>query len=102
VPRAHAPYALRLYGAEYRLHPRLNPPWLTPELGARHLLIKHAQSRNPVSRRTGGSTANVDPAAAAAELQTYIEKIQAEGSSEVRACVDVDVVCTWGRKDQAA
>ena len=53
------------------------------KLGARHLLIKHAGSRNPVSRRTGQSTANVTSEAALAELKTYIDKINAEGATEV-------------------
>ena len=42
-----------------------------------HLLIKHAGSRNPVSRRTGGSTASVTKKAAHQELLGYLEKAQA-------------------------
>ena len=49
---------------------------------ARHLLIKFSGSRNPVSRRTGESTANVSGEAAMAELQTYIDKIAAEAGVE--------------------
>lgn len=52
------------------------------QLGARHLLIKFSGSRNPVSRRTNQSTANVSAEAAQAELQTYIDKINAEGATE--------------------
>mmetsp|Transcript_18336 Transcript_18336/g.53296 ORF Transcript_18336/g.53296 Transcript_18336/m.53296 type:complete len:117 (-) Transcript_18336:144-494(-) len=48
----------------------------------RHLLIKFSGSRNPVSRRTKESTAGVSAEAAQAELQTYIDKINAEGATE--------------------
>merc|ERR1719272_1728449 len=48
----------------------------------RHLLIKHQGSRNPVSRRTGNSTANTTKDAAHAEMQTFIDKINAEGCNE--------------------
>ena len=41
-----------------------------------HLLIKHQGSRNPVSRRTGESTAAKSKEAAIAELQMWLEKIQ--------------------------
>merc|ERR1712086_448457 len=51
-------------------------------VAARHLLIKHQGSRNPVSRRTGASTSDVTSEAALAELQTYIDKINAEGCTE--------------------
>ena len=51
-------------------------------MGARHLLIKSSASRNPVSRRTGQSTEGITPDAARAELQTYIDKINAEGATE--------------------
>eukprot|EP00900_Chrysochromulina_parva_P017431 jgi/Chrpa1/2568/Chrysochromulina_OHIO_Genome00001699-RA len=53
-----------------------------PKYAARHLLIKFSGSRNPVSRRTNESTANVSGEAAMAELQTYIDKIAAEGNTE--------------------
>eukprot|EP00928_Gymnodinium_smaydae_P089192 TRINITY_DN73191_c0_g1_i1.p1 TRINITY_DN73191_c0_g1~~TRINITY_DN73191_c0_g1_i1.p1 ORF type:complete len:118 (-),score=33.75 TRINITY_DN73191_c0_g1_i1:153-506(-) len=52
------------------------------QMGARHLLIKFQGSRNPVSRRTGQSTASVTADQAQAELQTYIDKIKAEGATE--------------------
>lgn len=39
------------------------------EVGAYHLLIKHAGSRNPVSRRTGQSTSGLSREAAIAELE---------------------------------
>eukprot|EP00931_Biecheleriopsis_adriatica_P105199 TRINITY_DN79769_c0_g1_i1.p1 TRINITY_DN79769_c0_g1~~TRINITY_DN79769_c0_g1_i1.p1 ORF type:complete len:118 (-),score=30.18 TRINITY_DN79769_c0_g1_i1:50-403(-) len=48
----------------------------------RHLLIKYSGSRNPVSRRTGQSTAAVTAEAAQAELQGYADKINAEGCTE--------------------
>ena len=51
-------------------------------MSARHLLIKSSASRNPVSRRTNASTADYSPDAARAELQTYAEKILAEGCTE--------------------
>merc|ERR1711865_1251557 len=51
-------------------------------LQARHLLIKHSGSRNPVSRRTNQSTADYSPEKALAELKEYIEKINAEGATE--------------------
>ena len=50
-------------------------------IAARHLLIKFSGSRNPVSRRTNQSTADVTGEAAQAELQTYIDKINAEGAT---------------------
>mmetsp|Transcript_4598 Transcript_4598/g.8965 ORF Transcript_4598/g.8965 Transcript_4598/m.8965 type:complete len:118 (-) Transcript_4598:145-498(-) len=52
------------------------------QYGARHLLIKFSGSRNPVSRRTNQSTADVTAEAAMAELQTYADKINAEGATE--------------------
>eukprot|EP00450_Noctiluca_scintillans_P010204 CAMPEP_0194501458 /NCGR_PEP_ID=MMETSP0253-20130528/22693_1 /TAXON_ID=2966 /ORGANISM="Noctiluca scintillans" /LENGTH=48 /DNA_ID= /DNA_START= /DNA_END= /DNA_ORIENTATION= len=39
----------------------------------RHLLVKFQGSRNPVSRRTNQSTANVTAEAAQAELQKYLD-----------------------------
>mmetsp|Transcript_29119 Transcript_29119/g.91144 ORF Transcript_29119/g.91144 Transcript_29119/m.91144 type:complete len:118 (-) Transcript_29119:392-745(-) len=51
-------------------------------MACRHLLIKSNVSRNPVSRRTGQSTESITADQAAAELQTYIDKIIAEGASE--------------------
>jgi peptidylprolyl isomerase len=41
-----------------------------------HLLIKHAGSRNPVSRRTNASTANVTKDAAIKELQQWESRIK--------------------------
>ena len=52
------------------------------QYGARHLLIKTCKSRNPVSRRTGESTAHVAEADALAELAQLAQKIKAEGDSE--------------------
>lgn len=49
---------------------------MTQQVRCTHLLIKHQGSRNPVSRRTGQSTANVTKAAAMAELAQWIERIQ--------------------------
>merc|ERR1712216_558270 len=51
-------------------------------VAARHLLIKFSGSRNPVSRRTGQSTANVTAEQATAELQEWADKINAEGCTE--------------------
>eukprot|EP00933_Yihiella_yeosuensis_P019165 TRINITY_DN1554_c0_g2_i1.p1 TRINITY_DN1554_c0_g2~~TRINITY_DN1554_c0_g2_i1.p1 ORF type:complete len:118 (+),score=19.22 TRINITY_DN1554_c0_g2_i1:91-444(+) len=51
-------------------------------MGARHLLIKHQGSRNPVSRRTGQSTQGVTQAQAHEEMATWISKIQEAGSTE--------------------
>ena len=51
-------------------------------IGALHLLIKFSGSRNPVSRRTGESTAGVSADVATAELQQYADKINAEGATE--------------------
>lgn len=47
------------------------------EVRCLHLLIKHQGSRNPVSRRTGKSTAGVTKEAAIAELTDWMNKIQA-------------------------
>mmetsp|Transcript_99261 Transcript_99261/g.157008 ORF Transcript_99261/g.157008 Transcript_99261/m.157008 type:complete len:118 (-) Transcript_99261:133-486(-) len=52
------------------------------KVAARHLLIKFEGSRNPVSRRTGASTAGVKAADAQAELQQFADKINAEGCTE--------------------
>eukprot|EP00948_MAST-09A_sp_MAST-9A-sp1_P003710 g3710.t1 len=41
-----------------------------------HLLIKHSESRNPISRRTGESTANVAKSAAHQELSTILAKLR--------------------------
>eukprot|EP00758_Cryptobia_borreli_P008484 Tbor_TRINITY_DN5393_c4_g3::TRINITY_DN5393_c4_g3_i1::g.4791::m.4791/K09578/PIN1; peptidyl-prolyl cis-trans isomerase NIMA-interacting 1 len=46
-------------------------------LRASHLLIKHQGSRNPVSRRTNVSTANVTREAAIAELTQILSDIKA-------------------------
>ena len=53
-----------------------------PKLGACHLLIKHEKSRNPVSRRTNQSTSGVSVEAAHAELNTFIEKINADAATD--------------------
>ena len=42
---------------------------------ASHLLIKHAESRNPVSRRTNESTSGMSKEAARAELQKWIDTL---------------------------
>ena len=62
--------------------PKRSSTDMSAKYEARHLLIKFSGSRNPVSRRTGESTANVSGEAAMAELQTYIDKIAAEGNTE--------------------
>ncbi len=49
---------------------------MAQEVRAAHLLIKHTQSRNPVSRRTGLDV-TITPEEAAAELQQYMARIQA-------------------------
>ena len=46
------------------------------QVRATHLLIKHQGSRNPVSRRTNESTANVSKDAAIAELNQWLAKIK--------------------------
>ena len=43
---------------------------------ASHFLIKHEQSRNPVSRRTDESTAHVTVAAANDEMQRWIAELE--------------------------
>jgi len=48
-----------------------------------HLLCKHAKSRNPVSRRTGGSTSNVTVESATKELQEYLTKFKKNSGSEL-------------------
>ncbi|RNF07538.1 peptidylprolyl isomerase [Trypanosoma rangeli] len=45
------------------------------KLRAAHLLVKFSGSRNPVSRRTGKSTANISYDAALAELKQWAKKI---------------------------
>ena len=45
------------------------------EVRCLHLLIKHQGSRNPVSRRTNSSTANVTKEAALQELLGWAERI---------------------------
>eukprot|EP00617_Octactis_speculum_P001484 CAMPEP_0185778192 /NCGR_PEP_ID=MMETSP1174-20130828/91807_1 /TAXON_ID=35687 /ORGANISM="Dictyocha speculum, Strain CCMP1381" /LENGTH=114 /DNA_ID=CAMNT_0028466815 /DNA_START=14 /DNA_END=358 /DNA_ORIENTATION=+ len=52
------------------------------QVGACHLLIKHAGSRNPVSRRTNKSTADISPDAARAELEEYQQVITAANFKE--------------------
>ena len=44
---------------------------------ASHILIKHALSRNPVSRRTNANTSGTTPADATAELQAILDAITA-------------------------
>lgn len=51
------------------------------QVRAAHLLIKHTDSRNPVSRRTGQQV-TLSPAEAMAELKQYQAKIQQEGIDE--------------------
>ena len=60
----------------------INPANFGMSISALHLLIKFSGSRNPVSRRTGESTAGVSADAATAELQQYADKINAEGATE--------------------
>ena len=43
---------------------------------ASHFLIKHAESRNPVSRRTNESTANYAKAAALDEMHKWIAELE--------------------------
>ena len=51
---------------------------MADQVRAAHLLIKHAGSRNPVSRRTGAPV-TLAPADALAELRSYEDRIRAEG-----------------------
>jgi NIMA-interacting peptidyl-prolyl cis-trans isomerase 1 len=41
-----------------------------------HVLIKHAESRNPVSRRTGESTTSLSRADAEAEMAKWVESLE--------------------------
>jgi hypothetical protein len=43
---------------------------------ASHFLIKHEESRNPISRRTDESTAHVTVAAANDEMQRWIAELE--------------------------
>eukprot|EP00931_Biecheleriopsis_adriatica_P001968 TRINITY_DN102556_c0_g1_i1.p1 TRINITY_DN102556_c0_g1~~TRINITY_DN102556_c0_g1_i1.p1 ORF type:complete len:198 (-),score=40.55 TRINITY_DN102556_c0_g1_i1:51-644(-) len=52
------------------------------KMRCRHLLVKYAGSSNPISRRTGESTAGLSAEAAQVDLQQYADAIAAEGSSE--------------------
>lgn len=52
------------------------------QMSCRHLLIKFSGSRNPVSRRTGQSTAGISADTALKELEEYAAKIKAEGATE--------------------
>mmetsp|Transcript_10377 Transcript_10377/g.19425 ORF Transcript_10377/g.19425 Transcript_10377/m.19425 type:complete len:115 (-) Transcript_10377:17-361(-) len=45
---------------------------------AAHLLIKHTESRNPISRRTGEQV-TLTPALAMQEITNYMHRIQQEG-----------------------
>eukprot|EP00667_Euglena_gracilis_P029677 EG_transcript_39684 len=47
-----------------------------PQVRCSHLLIKHQGSRNPVSRRTGQSTAGTTKAEAIQELKRWEEDIK--------------------------
>ena len=51
---------------------------MADQVRAAHLLIKHAGSRNPVSRRTGAPV-TLAPADALAELRSYEDRIREEG-----------------------
>eukprot|EP00927_Polykrikos_kofoidii_P059489 TRINITY_DN5463_c0_g1_i1.p1 TRINITY_DN5463_c0_g1~~TRINITY_DN5463_c0_g1_i1.p1 ORF type:complete len:119 (+),score=28.02 TRINITY_DN5463_c0_g1_i1:76-432(+) len=55
---------------------------MSGKMRCRHLLIKHQGSRNPVSRRTGESTAGITREEAQAEMQQYIKQINDEGCTE--------------------
>lgn len=46
------------------------------QMACRHLLIKFSGSRNPVSRRTGESTASVTAEDALKELEEYADKVR--------------------------
>lgn len=49
---------------------------MVEEVRASHLLIKHAESRNPISRRTDESTEDVSKAKAEAELRGWLKALQ--------------------------
>mmetsp|Transcript_6723 Transcript_6723/g.8390 ORF Transcript_6723/g.8390 Transcript_6723/m.8390 type:complete len:116 (+) Transcript_6723:81-428(+) len=51
---------------------------MTTQVRTAHLLIKHTESRNPVSRRTN-SRVTLTPQEARQELQEYYNQILAEG-----------------------
>ncbi|CAE7251578.1 PIN1 [Symbiodinium natans] len=61
-----------------------------------HLLCKHTKSRNPVSRRTGGSTSSVSVDSAHTELQAIIGKLQTLSGQEL---VDAFAKEASGRSD---
>jgi peptidylprolyl isomerase len=46
------------------------------KLRAAHLLIKHQESRNPISRRTGQSTSNITREMAVTELREWLRRIK--------------------------
>jgi len=48
------------------------------QVRAAHLLVKHTESRNPVSRRTGQQV-SLTPPLAMQEITNYMHKIQSEG-----------------------
>ena len=50
---------------------------------ASHLLIKHSGSRNPVSRRTGASTADISRDQAVAELNSILKVITKENFAQM-------------------
>ena len=52
------------------------------EVQCSHLLIKHAQSRNPISRRTNASTKDVTKEAARKELEEWAAKTTAANFAE--------------------
>ena len=45
---------------------------------ASHVLIKHAESRNPISRRTNESTAETSKAAAEEEMAKWVESLESD------------------------
>ena len=48
------------------------------EIRASHLLIKHAESRNPVSRRTNESTSSLTKDDAEKEIRKWLESLEAD------------------------
>ena len=61
---------------------RQAPASSPPTLGACHLLVKFAGSRNPVSRRTGETTETVTAEQAVAELKEFEQAIKTAGNTE--------------------
>mmetsp|Transcript_21201 Transcript_21201/g.51217 ORF Transcript_21201/g.51217 Transcript_21201/m.51217 type:complete len:121 (-) Transcript_21201:87-449(-) len=58
---------------------------MAQRVAALHLLCKHSGSRNPTSRRTGQSTANVTKESAHEELKGYIAKLQGLSGADLKA-----------------